>query len=112
MGLNIGNWDPVCARPMYLVILKGDFAGRNLLVVPTDDRELHVQYVGYIFDLSAGVPGDVIFTILSQDGAAFKQALGDPRLPDLDNTVPEPPYPPCDGVTLPSNPEPLPTTSR
>lgn len=108
LGLNIGNWDPTCARPMYLVILKGAFDGRNLFASPADERALPGQYVAYVFDLSAGVPGAVTFTILSGDGAAFKQALGDPALPDPNVTVPapSPPYPPCDDVTLPGNPQP------
>jgi hypothetical protein len=111
LGLNIGNWNPTCARPMYLVILKGDFDGSNLFAVPTDERELPGRYVAYVFDLTAGVPGEVTFTVLSEDGAAFKQALDDPTLPDPDFTVPEssPPYPPCEDVTLPGNPGPEPT---
>lgn len=107
MGLNIGNWDPTCKRPMYLVILKGNFDGRNLFVNPsfaTSDNEqgLRGRYVAYVFDLTSGVPGDVTFTILSEDRAAFKQALSDPTFPEPDFTVPEPvpPYPPCEDVSF------------
>ncbi len=86
--------------PLYLVILKGDFNGHHLFVVPTDGLELRGTYVAYVFDLAHGAPGDVTFTILSEDGAAFKQALGDPQLPDADTIIPDPqpPYPPCQDV--------------
>ncbi|MEX1157729.1 MAG: hypothetical protein WEC79_02230 [Thermomicrobiales bacterium] len=111
LGLNIGNWDPACQRPLYLVILEGDFNGENLFSGPTDASELRGRYLAFVFDLSAGIPGDVTFTILSTDGAAFKQALGDPSLPDSKDVIPDPqpPYPPCEDVTLEGNPEPQPT---
>jgi hypothetical protein len=114
MGLNIGNWDPACTRPMFLIIMKGDFDGRYLFVNPaSSDQALPGQYLAYVFDLSHGPPGDIIFTILSDDGSAFKQALNDPELPDPDFAVsePEPPFVPCDDVWVEGEPEPSPTTS-
>ena len=101
LGIYIGNWNPTCQRPFYLVILKGDFDATSLF--PGRSTERLGKYVAYVFDLTAGVPGDVTFTILSPDGSAFKQALQDPTLPDSDYEMwmrLEPPYVPCEDVTL------------
>ena len=111
MGINIGNWEPQCDRPMYLVILKGDFDGSTLFVNPGGgDKESdgpRGTYIGYVFDLNPGVPGNVAFSVLSDDGAVFKRVLGDSELPDWDivNPEPEPPYIPCEDVVWEGNPD-------
>lgn len=85
MGINIGNWEPQCDRPMYLVILKGDFDGNTMFVNPgggeKESEGIRGTYVGYVFDLNSGVPGNVLFSVLSEDGAVFKQVLGRSRTP-------------------------------
>ena len=104
LGLYIGNWDPTCQRPFYLVILKGDFDATSL--VPGRSTERLGQYVAYVFDLTAGVPGDVTFTLLSTNGNAFKYVLQDPSLPDPEFEMAmelAPPYLPCEDVTIPGH---------
>ena len=115
MGLNIGNWDPACARPMSLVILEGDFDGQNLFVNPgTDKGTKPGALVGLVFDRASGDPGDIAFTILSTDDGAFRTALADDSLPESDMTVLDavPPFVPCDDVDVPdrSEPEATPTS--
>jgi len=109
MGLNIGNWDPACARPMSLVILEGGFDGQNLFVNPgTDKGTKPGAFVALVFDRASGDPGDIAFTILSTDGGAFRTALGDESLPESDITVPDavPPFVPCDDVDVLGGSEP------
>lgn len=109
LQLNIGNWDPACERPMSLVILEGDFDGRNLFVSPgTADAKRPGRFVGLVFDRASGDPGDIAVTILSVDGGAFRTALNDLSLPASDMVAPEPvpPYVPCGDVHAPGQPEP------
>lgn len=115
MGLNIANWDPACARPMSLVIFEGDIDGRNLIVAPGVARGAQpARFVGFVFDRRHGDPGDIMATILSPDGGAFRTALGDESLPASDMTVPDavPPFVPCEDVNAPgrSAPDASPTS--
>ena len=109
MQLNIGNWAPACERPMSLVILEGEFDGRNLFISPgVDAARKPGRFVGLVFDRAAGEPGDIAFTILSLDGGAFRTALGDQSLPPSDMLAPAsvPPYVPCGDVHTPGQPVP------
>lgn len=105
MGLYIGNMSPACLRPMYLVVLKGDFDGRSLVVgLGSRDEPYRVSYIGYVFDQAHGAPGPIMTTFLSPDGAGFRQILNDPSLPVPKQTLtadPKPPYVPCVDVTIP-----------
>lgn len=82
--------------PLHLVILRGDFDVRGVLpgwdLPPAQSR---VQYVGYVFDLRAGVP---TLYLTSYQGGLFKRALNDPSLPDepvaSPRAVPPPGAPP------------------
>ena len=104
VGLNIGNFSPACLRPMYLVVLKGDFDGRNLVVGQFNpDKPYQMKYVGYLFDQANGAPGGITATFLSADGSAFRQILNDPSLPEPKQTLendPKPPYLSCVDVTI------------
>ncbi len=109
MQLNIGNWDPACERPMSLVILEGEFDGRNLFISPgTGAMRKPGRFVGLVFDRAAGEPGDIAFTILSIDGGVFRTALDDQSLPPSDMVAPAPvpPYVPCGDVHTPGQPAP------
>lgn len=104
LGLSIGNWDPACQRPFYLVILKGDFDATSLF--PGRSTERLGKYVAYVFDLTAGAPGDVTSTIVSTNGSAFKHVLKDPSLPDPEFEMAmdlAPPYLPCEDVSIPGH---------
>ena len=104
MGLSIGNMSPACLRPMYLVVLKGNFDGRNLVVGQfNQDKPYHVSYVGYVFDQANGAPGSIMATYLSVDGSAFRQVLNDSSLPEPKQkleTDPKPPYVSCVDETI------------
>ncbi len=115
LQLNIGNWDPACERPMSLVILEGEFDGRNLFITPgADAARKPGRYVGLVFDRVAGEPGDITFTILSADGGVFRTALHDESLPPSDMVAPAPvpPYVPCGDVSTPGQPEPSASPTR
>jgi len=104
MGLSIGNMSPACLRPMYLVVLKGNFDGRNLVAGQFNQgKPYHVSYVGYLFDQANGTPGSITATFLSADGSAFRKILSDPSLPEPKQTLetdPKPPYVQCIDVTI------------
>lgn len=64
--LGLGDtFAPSCQRPLYVVVLHGDFAG-------------DVQYIGYVFDLGDGPPGQVMLTAASQTDEPFRHTLGGP----------------------------------
>jgi hypothetical protein len=104
MGLSLGNVSPACLRPMYLVVLKGDFDGRSLVVgLASRDEPYRVSYIGYVFDQAHGAPGSITATFLSPDGSGFRQILNDPSLPEPMETFtmdPKPPYMSCVDVTI------------
>ncbi len=78
--------------PLTLVVLKGDFRnGRNPgLVDPASWASKRFKYIGYVFDLWAGVP---TLSIASPDGGIFRQTLNDPALPVSPPIPTAPPFP-------------------
>ncbi len=73
--------------PFMLVILKGDFGPGKIPGISISRQPTHYQYIGYVFDLWAGVPTR---TIASPDGRGFRRALNDPSLPDVPTPIPAP----------------------
>ncbi|MHB8645854.1 MAG: hypothetical protein ACYDAR_08715 [Thermomicrobiales bacterium] len=68
--------------PLKLVIVKGDIDddGHPQVGLQMTQQVNNYRYIGYVFDLWAGVP---TLTIASGDGARFRTALNDPLLPTL-----------------------------
>lgn len=75
--------------PLSLVILKGDFGTAHLPGTGKSASD-RFQYVGYVFDLWAGVPTK---TMASPDGGIFRTALNDGALPAGKALDPGPPQP-------------------
>ncbi len=62
--------------PLMLVIIRGDFGKPNL--PGTGNIGQQFKYIGYVYDLWAGIP---TLVIASPDGHEFRMALNDPSLP-------------------------------
>ena len=72
-GVNVG-------RSLKLVVIKGDFDISELRGGFSSKKEkAKASYVGYIFDLEAGVP---MATLTSKNGGRFRKALNQTNLPD------------------------------
>ena len=76
-GLRRVDFSSIEQPPLALVIIKGDFVNSNL---PGTGVLSDYRYVGYVFDLWAGVPA---LTLASPDGGEFRLALNDPSLPKV-----------------------------
>jgi hypothetical protein len=67
-------------KPLKLVVVKGAFDLSNIRGGFSSKKgKLKASYVGYIFDLDAGVP---IATLTSKNGGRFRKALNQPNLPE------------------------------
>lgn len=75
-GLAYIPYAPDCQRPMYLVIVEGDFDVTGL--APGFGSQPPVPYIGFVYDVEA----DTFSHILpSENGDIFRQALNDSTLP-------------------------------
>jgi hypothetical protein len=67
-------------KPLKLVVVKGSFDLSNIRGGFSSKKgKLKASYVGYVFDLEAGVP---ISTLTAKNGGRFRKALNQPNLPD------------------------------
>jgi hypothetical protein len=82
--------------PLVLVILKGDFMV-NMPRAVANNGPRPAQYIGYVYDLWAGLP---TLTITAPHGGVFRKALNDPSLPDDNPAAPQKPNP---GAFAPAN---------
>jgi hypothetical protein len=64
--------------PLMLVIIKGDFGSSTFPSIAATGPAQHYAYVGYVYDLWAGVP---TVTLASRTGGEFRAVLNDPTLP-------------------------------
>jgi len=102
LGLGYLDFASIETPPLMLVIIKGDFDTSNTLasIYPSTKSKWRSQYIGYVFDMWAGVPS---LTITSPQGGAFRKVLNDPTLPAKppgDNPASVPPPMPPEHKTL------------
>lgn len=72
------RWSPDCNRPLYLVIVHGDF-DISMLAPGFGGQTEPKPFIGFVYDLEAETFAQIM---PSRNGAIFKAALEDPSLPD------------------------------
>jgi hypothetical protein len=79
-SLGLGDYPSFAHKSLVLVIFKGDF---NLNKFPgsrgPEAKDRKAKYVAEVLDLDTG---DVLLTMSSPNGGAFRKALNDPNLPE------------------------------
>lgn len=80
--IGLGNYSPICWRPMYVVVLRGEFdAGPlmsnqpGMIIDGAAASGPEPRYVAVVFDQTPGIPGTIVGTLTSHDGAKFAGLL-------------------------------------